>query len=386
MFDRFNRAWELGKQSSQVLNKDPELLTYPFLATLCCLLIAVPCYMQFDSLFGSQVEPAIRYTSLFVITMLVVTIYNFWDVALMCAARSRLLGGDPSFTTGIACAFRRLGRVLMWSLWSTFMKLFADSLREQGRKFNFVSDAIEGAWSVVSYFALPVMVFEGASTTTALSRSKEIACRTWGTALGGYVGLRALTEMLIYPAVFAFLACFFFAGEAAAEPAIIVLIVYAIVVSLYVSALEQVYRVQVYLDAQNAPPQPVQPVYQTRVTEVMDGPMPSTRPTRMCPRCLDPLAAHVHGEVTVDACARCGGLWLDKGETDRLLAAGPLPQQLANPPATRSDTQYRGSGQRECPACETLMALKSIDGIQVDHCRQCGGVFFDRGELSKIKS
>ncbi len=40
-----------------------------------------------------------------------------------------------------------------------------------------------------------------------------------------------------------------------------------------------------------------------------------------CPRCTDgsTLAEVVKHGVTLDTCARCGGIWLDKGELGKLL-------------------------------------------------------------------
>ena len=42
--------------------------------------------------------------------------------------------------------------------------------------------------------------------------------------------------------------------------------------------------------------------------------------TRMrCPKCGEPLEATPDRQVTIDACPGCGGIWLDKGEWERLV-------------------------------------------------------------------
>ena len=42
--------------------------------------------------------------------------------------------------------------------------------------------------------------------------------------------------------------------------------------------------------------------------------------TRMrCPKCGEPLEAMPDHQVTIDACPRCGGIWLDKGEWEGLV-------------------------------------------------------------------
>ncbi len=37
-----------------------------------------------------------------------------------------------------------------------------------------------------------------------------------------------------------------------------------------------------------------------------------------------------------------------------------------------------------CPVCRTSLALADRQGIEIDYCPQCRGVWLDRGELDKI--
>ncbi|MCX7619229.1 MAG: zf-TFIIB domain-containing protein [Acidimicrobiales bacterium] len=39
----------------------------------------------------------------------------------------------------------------------------------------------------------------------------------------------------------------------------------------------------------------------------------------------------------------------------------------------------------KCPVCvDVTLAISSREGIEIDHCPQCRGVWLDRGELDKI--
>jgi Zn-finger nucleic acid-binding protein len=39
----------------------------------------------------------------------------------------------------------------------------------------------------------------------------------------------------------------------------------------------------------------------------------------------------------------------------------------------------------KCPVCEDQpLAISSRDGVEIDYCQQCRGVWLDRGELDKI--
>lgn len=38
----------------------------------------------------------------------------------------------------------------------------------------------------------------------------------------------------------------------------------------------------------------------------------------------------------------------------------------------------------KCPRCETPLTISDRQGIEIDFCPQCRGVWLDRGELDKI--
>jgi len=38
----------------------------------------------------------------------------------------------------------------------------------------------------------------------------------------------------------------------------------------------------------------------------------------------------------------------------------------------------------QCPACSTTLQMTERQGIEIDYCPQCRGVWLDRGELDKI--
>lgn len=37
-----------------------------------------------------------------------------------------------------------------------------------------------------------------------------------------------------------------------------------------------------------------------------------------------------------------------------------------------------------CPVCRTPLAMSDRQGIEIDYCPQCRGIWLDRGELDKI--
>lgn len=61
-----------------------------------------------------------------------------------------------------------------------------------------------------------------------------------------------------------------------------------------------------------------------------DEGVPLTTPrheVRLCPTCRSPLTETALGEVLLDLCARCRGIWLDQGELDRAVEQYRLGQR-----------------------------------------------------------
>ena len=38
----------------------------------------------------------------------------------------------------------------------------------------------------------------------------------------------------------------------------------------------------------------------------------------------------------------------------------------------------------DCPSCRVALVMRERQGIEIDYCPQCRGVWLDRGELDKI--
>ena len=38
----------------------------------------------------------------------------------------------------------------------------------------------------------------------------------------------------------------------------------------------------------------------------------------------------------------------------------------------------------KCPNCDAMLVMSERQGVEIDHCPQCRGVWLDRGELDKI--
>ena len=44
----------------------------------------------------------------------------------------------------------------------------------------------------------------------------------------------------------------------------------------------------------------------------------------------------------------------------------------------------RGRGSMRCPVCDVPLSMADRQGVEIDFCPECRGVWLDRGELDKI--
>lgn len=56
-----------------------------------------------------------------------------------------------------------------------------------------------------------------------------------------------------------------------------------------------------------------------------------------CPRCTSPLSELDRDGITIDRCAGCRGIWLDRGELEKLLARRPAEPTEPVEPRRRHD-------------------------------------------------
>jgi Zn-finger nucleic acid-binding protein len=103
-----------------------------------------------------------------------------------------------------------------------------------------------------------------------------------------------------------------------------------------------------------------------------------------CVKCTSVLDKARVGDVEVDLCPSCGGLWLDHGEIERL--GRGKSEDLA-----RLRSALTGSGAPDspsetttaCPACPGQLNVVVLGPVNVEYCNKCHGIFLDKGELDQ---
>lgn len=98
---------------------------------------------------------------------------------------------------------------------------------------------------------------------------------------------------------------------------------------------------------------------------------------RTCPRDRTPLVAQTLERVTIDVCPTCSGAFFDAKELGAATGDKELARYLAQ-------THGAASSPMVCPACGNLMDLDKVNGVEIDHCTSCLGVWLDAGEKDRL--
>lgn len=106
-------------------------------------------------------------------------------------------------------------------------------------------------------------------------------------------------------------------------------------------------------------------------------------------RLLNVRESHFFSHVAYDVCDQCGGMWLDRGELDKLAFQTPGSVELSSVEMAEKDSAP--TPQHFPPSClrckDRKMAKMHFMGearILLSHCDACGGLWVDGGELAKI--
>ena len=105
--------------------------------------------------------------------------------------------------------------------------------------------------------------------------------------------------------------------------------------------------------------------------------------TRVCVKCDSVLDRGTYAKVEVDLCPKCGGLWLDKGELEKVGEASSgeileLKKMLLGDPRSKPEPSDLTTA---CVACTGTLKEVVLGPVKVDFCAGCGGLWLDRGEI-----
>ncbi len=205
MFAKISTGWQLTKQSFQVLRLDKELLVFPLLSGIACVLVlatfAVPMVatgflesMAEDHQANAQAMQVLGYVLLFAYYVVNYFVIIFFNSALVACAIIRFKGGNPTLGDGLSAATARFPQILGWALVAATVGLILRAIESRSETIGrIVAGVIGMAWTAVTYFVVPVIVVEKTGPIGAIKRSTAVLKKTWGEALTANFGIGIIT-------------------------------------------------------------------------------------------------------------------------------------------------------------------------------------------------
>jgi Family of unknown function (DUF6159) len=202
MFDRIANGWELAKESFSVLRMDKELLLFPLLSGIaCCFVLGSFVAPLWNSPYFAIVmdnhqvpQDPVAYVILFAFYAVNYFVIVFFNSALVACAMIRFRGGDPTLVDGLRTATNRLPQIVAWSLVSATVGVILRVIESRSEKGGQIAAAIMGAaWSIATFFVVPVLVVEKAGPIDAVQRSLSVLRKAWGEALAANFGIGFIT-------------------------------------------------------------------------------------------------------------------------------------------------------------------------------------------------
>lgn len=107
----------------------------------------------------------------------------------------------------------------------------------------------------------------------------------------------------------------------------------------------------------------------------------------LCPVCRQSLVIVEYGNVELDTCPDCQGIWFDAQELQQLFEIAAIPEQYHNL-EKQLDRLPRVGPRRSCPRCGgrlvPVRAPAPHDDLFLDECPRGHGLWFDRNELDSL--
>jgi hypothetical protein len=192
---RLRIGWALAKRSLQVVRDDGALAALAVLGALTAgfvaLALGIPALLLEED--GDTVlAVVIGAVAIYLATAAAV----FFGVALAAAASEALAGRDAKVGPSIGVATRRIPQILGWALVLTTVNLIISSLRDRGALGAIAASIGGAAWSLATFFAVPLIALEGIGPWAALKRSSALFKQHWGEQLTGRAGIGVLFFLL----------------------------------------------------------------------------------------------------------------------------------------------------------------------------------------------
>lgn len=189
--DRLSNGWKLTNSSFSVLKKNKQLIIFPIITGISLLFVLgsfFTCLLGANGWRIAGLDPENAgtgyYFFLFIYYVANYFVIVFFNVALIHCARLYFNGEEPSISKGINFSLKRIGVIFTWSLFAatvgTILRVIQDNAGFIGK---IIIGLIGIAWSISTFFVLPVIAYEDSGPIDSVKRSASLMKQKWGETI-----------------------------------------------------------------------------------------------------------------------------------------------------------------------------------------------------------
>jgi hypothetical protein len=190
MSGKIARTWDLIKQSIQVLAADKRMLLFPVLSAIAVVVVSVSFLVPVVAadMFNHRGQPLTNgeYGIMFLFYFANYFVIVFFNSALVYSASICLSGGHATVRDGLSGAWGRIGQIFAWAVVAATVGMILRIMEDRLGKFARIITWLLGtAWTLMTYFIVPVLVFEDMGIVDSIKRSASVLKQTWGEEIVG---------------------------------------------------------------------------------------------------------------------------------------------------------------------------------------------------------
>jgi Family of unknown function (DUF6159) len=176
---------ELLKASWGVLKQHKQLIAFPVISAIATIVLigalVLPAYYVTGVSSGYVNNQAWFYVFFFIFYFIGSFIVIFFNTGLIACAQECLRGGDPDFKYGWGIAVKNIGKIAGWAAINATVGVILKAIRERAGIFGAIIASLIGiAWNLITFFVIPVLIFQGFGVIDSIKESAKIFRRTWG--------------------------------------------------------------------------------------------------------------------------------------------------------------------------------------------------------------
>jgi hypothetical protein len=186
-FTRLSNGWQISMNSFKVLKENKQLILFPILSGISMILIMGSFFLVMFGLAGwdtyglEQFDDWVYIVSLLGYYLINYFVVVFFNVALTHCTRLYFRGEEVTLRKGIDFSISRIGAIFSWALFAATVGTLLRYIQENTGWLGRIIIGLLGiAWSVTTFFVVPVIAYENLGPLGAFKRSAGIMKEQWG--------------------------------------------------------------------------------------------------------------------------------------------------------------------------------------------------------------